>query len=205
MEGQDSISDAEWNGMISTQYGELYACVAETGLRYFETQGTISTTGAASYDEPDDHWSTVGIDFRISAQGNRRPLFEAMPSETNAFSGQTGEAFAYALIDDLVYLYPTPPSGQTYYHRYIPQPPDFSEEEDGFILDVVTPDGESFLIWGTAVAAKEKEGTDSSGARAERDAARGRLWQWAALRAFNHRRKIVDDEPVWRDPGEWWP
>lgn len=194
MEGQEFISDTEWKQYISTSYAELFSLVAETGLRYFESSYTLSADGSTSYDEPAGVLSTVGIDFEVSAQGERRALYELMPQERNKFRGLTGEAVAYELVDDQLFLWPKPSTG-TYYWLYVPQPPDLSSSVDATNVDVVTPDGEAFLLWAVAVQAKEKEGTDSSRAVAERELARGRVLQWATLRMLHSpRRRMVDDQ-----------
>lgn len=209
MEYQDNISDSEWKGMLSTSYAELYSIVAESGLRYFETTQTYTTDGTADYAEPDDHMATVGLDY-VDTQGDRRALYEIMAQERNRFSSVTGGqyAVAYAFIDDELRLYPTPPSGQTYELVYVPQPPDLSSLADAYQVDVVTPDGEAFLLWATAVQALAKEESDTSLARAEREAARERVYNWAVLRALNSpRRKIVDSDPNLDydiDPASWW-
>ncbi len=203
MENQESISTTEWKHMISTAYGELFSHVAETGLRYFEATETITATGATSYNEPAAMLSTVGVEFVVNAQGERRNLRELMPQERNIFRGLTGEAVAYELADDQLYLHPNPSSG-TYKWIYVPQPPDLSAEVDATNVDVVTPDGEGFLIWAVAVLAKEKEGTDSSFAIAERERCRERVIQWATLRAMHDaRRKMVDDQDVWFDSADY--
>ena len=77
MEGQSFISDTEWKTLISLQYAELYALLAETGMRYFETEADISTTGGSVYSLPSDHLSTVGIDYLINDAGERQAATRA--------------------------------------------------------------------------------------------------------------------------------
>lgn len=193
----------EWKALISEQYGDLYSIVAASGLRYFETEATITATGAASYAEPDDHLATVGLDH-VDSAGTRRPLAEIMVQERHRWIGLTGEAFAFALVDDRILLYPKPATG-TYILIYIPQPPDLSSYADATVVDVVTPDGEAFLVWGVTVKALAKSEADVSLAIAEREAARTRLATWAALRSFNQPRRIPeygDYDPI--DPSAWW-
>jgi hypothetical protein len=203
-EGQDFISDTEWKGLISTSYAELYSLVAETGLRYFEATEVITTTGVESYTEPAAMLSTVGVDYIVSLQGERRALYELMPQERNRFRGLSGTAVAYELIDDQLYLHPKPPTGQTYHWHYIPQPADLSSSLDAVTVDVVTPDGEAFLVWAVAVQAKEKEGVDASLAIAERERARERVVQWATLRSLHGaRRKVPDDIDSVFDSADW--
>ncbi len=201
------IQTAEWKSMISTQYGDLYNEVAKTGLRYFETRFTITPTGAASYDEPTAHLSTVGID-RIYSDGRRAELVELMAPERNRFAGLTGDSVAFEHIDDQIYLWPVPPSGATYYELlYVPQPPDLSAWADDQYIDVVTADGEAFMIWGVAVQAKEKEEADTRKATQERDEARVRVVEWATLKAFHQprRKMVLEDMALGYDPAEhWW-
>lgn len=211
MENQGLISDSEWKMLISLQYAELYALLAETGMRYFETEESIDTTGGSVYGLPEDHLSTVGVDFLVNAStGERRQLQELMVQERNFFAGVQGapEARAYALVGTNIVLYPTPPTGQTYKHVYIPQPADLSSAADGATIEMATSDGEAFLIWSVAVLALAKEESDTSLAQAEREAARERVWNWATLRALNTpRRRTVDSGPGLDgtyDPADYW-
>ncbi len=208
-EGDDTISTPEWKALISEQYGDLYSVVAEAGLRYFETTNTITTTGVASYDEPVDHLGTVSVCRVINTAGARRDLKEIMAQERSYWTGMTGEATRYALVDDQIYLYPTPPAGQTYEMLYIPQPPDLSLYADTDVIDVVTPDGEAFLLWGVAalVAAKTQDDDRSRLALSRQDATRVRLSEWATMRAFNSPRHRVieddEDDPRNADARDW--
>lgn len=190
-ENDDSISTTEWNRLISTSWAELYALVAGTGLRYFETVMAITSDGTNSYQEPTDHMATVSVDRIVDASGHRYQLRELMAQERDYFSGLQGDAAAWELVDDQLRLYPTPPPGQSYEWLYVPQPPQLAAQADSFIVDVVTPDGESFVVWGVAVQALAKEDSDTALARAERDAVRGRVWEWATLRNLNMQRHPV--------------
>lgn len=203
-EHDQHIGAAEWKRRIGTVYGDLWGEIAKTGLRYFETRETITTTGAASYDEPVALLATVGID-RVYPDGTRRELRELMAQQRNRFAGRTGDAVAYEHVDDQLYLWPRPPTGQTYELLYIPQPPQLTEWADTDQVDVVTPDGEAFIIWGVKVGASDKEESDVRVAIGEREAARARVVEWATLKAFHQRRRIVveDDEPYFYDPGEY--
>lgn len=206
-EGDGSISDSEWKALISEMYGELHGEVAGAGLRYFETESTVTATGTTSYAEPTDHLATIGVDLVIDSAGRRRELTELMPTEQAAWSGLTGEAHRYALVDDQLYFFPNPSSG-TYKWRYIAQSPDLSSEADATLVDVVTPDGEAFLIWGVAVKALSKSEADVSVAMTEREQARGRLRDWAIQRAMTQPRRLVQPEygadNAWGyDPSDW--
>ncbi len=203
LEDHDLFPDSEWKQMISTAYAELFSEVAATGLRYFETTQTYTVDGSDSYDEPFNHMSTVGMDRIVNASGARRELTEIMSQERNRFAGMTGDAVAFALIDDQIYFYPKPTSG-TYELVYVQQPPDLAIYEDGDFVDVVTPDGESFLLWAVAVQALAKEDSDTRTAREEREAARARVIDWARMRNLTtSRRQMVDDPGYGFDPADW--
>lgn len=196
-EGDDTIGAAEWQGLISEAYGELYSIVAETGLRYFETTSTITTTGAASYTEPSDHLGTVLVYQLVNTAGERRDLIELMSQEESRWAGIVGEACCYTFVDDQVTLYPTPPAGQTYKLAYVSQPPDLSTYATTDVVDVVNAFGESFLINGTLVKALPKLDEDVSVAMRERDRAGVQLEEWAILRALAQpRRRVVLDAEV---------
>ena len=203
MENQTLISTAEWKGMISSVYARLQAELVKAGLRYFETSHNLTTQSTAL---PAGFLSSVGVDYVVSAStGERRALYELMHQERNLYRGQSAsESRAYALEGANIVLYPAPISGQTYVHTYVPQPTDLSGGADGDSVDVVTPDGEEFVIWGTAVLALAKEESDTAVARVERDEALARVMEWATLRSLSSsRRRLVADEAVDWDPADW--
>lgn len=204
-ENDDHISESEWKALISEQYGDLFSVVAGTGMRYFESTSTITADGSASYDEPEDVLSVTAVRYVVNTSTNeQRDLQEIMAQETSDWSGLTGEAQVWAHVDDQIHLFPKPSSG-SYIVSYIPQAPDLSEYGDADVVDVVTPDGEAFLIWGVAVKALAKSQHDVSVAMAEREAARVRLTEWAVLKAFNSPRRRPDPglSDIYTDPAEW--
>jgi len=200
MENDPSIADDEWADLISEAYGELYTIVYESGLQYFERVLKVTSTGAQTIGEPIDHLSTVDVLYLIDPTVLRyRALRELMAQERAGASGiaswsftANGAATAFALVDRLIYLYPTPPAGQVYEIRYVPQPPDFTEPAN---LDVVTPDGLAFLIWNVAVMADSKSEVDATLAATRLEQARDRFTEAVGLRALNApRRRVVDIE-----------
>lgn len=210
MENGGAVNDAdEFAELLSTQYAELYGLVVESGHRYFETSAIVVTDGVDNlFALPQNHLSTIGVDFLIAgtSSGPRRRLREWMVQERNIASGITGPAQGYSLAGQNLALFPRPPSGQSYEHIYIPQPDDLTAYDDEDEIDVVTPDGEAFLIWGVAVQALAKEESDTSVAERREAQARERVIDWAIKRALNeHRRLIVDDDCGYVDPAEWWP
>lgn len=209
LENSTHITDAEWSALISEQYGDLFSVVASSGLRYFESRTTLTTTGAATVTVPTAHYATVRLDWLVTGvtTGERRELDELMSPEEPDWAGVSGScARAYAVSGSTIYLYPTPPTGQTYELTYVPQPTAYDGTTDpATTIDLVTPDGEAFLIYGVMVKALAKSESDVRLAMAEREAARQRLLEWATLRAFTQpRRRIVSDfdgQPY--DPADW--
>jgi hypothetical protein len=216
MENSNVISDPEWKALISEQYGQLYATVVKSGMRYFETTATITANGAASYALPSDHDETIGIDRVLDSAGRTQQLGELQVQERNVFSGQTGDARAYSIVAQTVVLFPRPATG-TYQHVYVAQSPDISSLADVSTVDVVTADGEAFLIWGVAAKALPKTESDPMVAMRERDAADVRFAEDVSLRALvNPRRRVTMPGPLDRygfglddyyggaDPAGWW-
>lgn len=211
MEGEGFIGDPEWKALISEQYGHVYATVVKQGMRHFESTQTITADGSTSYALPSDHDQTIGID-RLDSSGRTFDLGEMMIQERNAWSGQTGDARAYSIVGQTIVLFPRPSSG-TYYHVYVPQSPDISALSDDATVDVVTADGEAFLINGAATKALMKRGEDPTFCMRERDAAEERFVEDVMLRALvNPRRRVVmpspmdafgDDWGLYNDPGSW--
>ncbi len=205
LENDDHIDPEEWLELVSEAYGELFSIVAGTGLRYFETAATLVTDGAAYVDEPTNHMSTMGL-WYVPTSGSRRRLTPIMSQELERWSGRTGSsAERYELIDSRINLYPTPPSGQSYEMRYIPQAPEISGYASDACVDVVVAEGLSFMLWAVAVKAKAKKEKDAQLAIIERDRMADKVLEWAVNRAMvDPQRKIVDDvdnTPV--SPASW--
>lgn len=209
--GSGVVAPAEWKALISEQYAQLYSTVVKAGMRYFEATATIMPTGALSYPVPTDHDETIGIDRVIDATSGRRvQLGELMIQERNRLLGLVGDARGYSIVGQTVALYPAPTTG-TYVHLYVPQAPDLSTAADSALVDLVTGDGEAFLIYGVAVKALHKTESDTNLAIAERDAAARRFAEDVQMRALsNPRRRIVQRDQLgdgWDDggfmPGDW--
>lgn len=202
LEGNDHIESDEWKALISEKYGELHGIVTGAGLRYFETTSAITATGADSYTEPTDALAIVGLDY-VGSDDTRRRLRMLSVNERDCLAGTTGEAIGYTIVDDQIYLYPNPSSG-SYQLLYVAQSPDLSSYADGDLVDVVTPDGEAFLIWGVTVLAKSKSESDVTLAMQREDAARERLLIWAVNRVMTEGARRP--EPEWgyaRTDADW--
>lgn len=197
MEDSDFIEDPEWRHILSTGYSQLYSMVVNSGLRYFESEDEITSVASqAEYDLPKDFLASIGVDYKVDSAGRRRALTEIMVQERNIYRGNTGtsEASFYALVGPQLILYPTPPVGQTYEHLYIPQPKNLRNVSKDEEVDVVTPDGEEFLMWYATVRARSKEESDVQIAIVEREQARKRVMEWATMRSFNNPRRIVAED-----------
>ncbi len=194
LEHHDVIESPEWFSLISRAYGELYAIVFESGLQYFEYSTRLTTDGTNVLAESSDMMSTVSLSFLVASSPDKfRDLRPLQPQERSAMSGQTGTARYFEMVDDEILLYPTPPIGQVYEMRYVPQPPDLTTYVDLDIVDVVTPDGLEFLIWSVAVKALIKTEADPRAAIAEREASRVRFTESARDRALlSSPKRIVD-------------
>ncbi len=202
MENDDHIAGAEWKSLISEAYGEAWMIAAGTGYRYFETSETITADGSTSYDEPESHLSTVLI-TRVDSSGREFALDEIMQQEEPCARGSTGDAQYWTLVDSSLYLFPVPSSG-TYKWYYRQQPTDISAYADIDVVDVITTDGLAFVLWCVAVKALSKSEADVRLAIAERDRHAARLLEWAAERAVESRRIIVNhDLPSLGDPAEY--
>lgn len=213
-EGDAALTTPEWKALISEQYAHLYAIVVKAGMRYWESTYSIPVNGAASYALPVDFDEYIGVDRTLDATAGRTTeLGELMVQERNRFSGQTGDAVAFAIVGQNIVLYPRPSSG-TYTLVYVPQAPSLRAYADTATFDVVTGDGEAFLIHGVAVKAKLKLKEDASADILERDRAEQRFAEDVQRRALiNPRRRVImrpviddalyGDDPYSDDPASW--
>lgn len=193
MENSDFISTAEWNRMLADCWEDLFAAVADTGLRYFETSVTwTAQSNIDTYDEPVDFYQTCAI-YRVDSSGRIYPLREIMAQEEPFYRGLSGsDAIAYMHLDSELTLFPNPQSG-TYQWRYVYRPYDFTTAADSFRIDVCVPDGRSFVVYAAAAMACIKEESDSTVLRQERDVCRERVADWASKKNLNSNRRVVQD------------
>jgi len=205
LENQASISDDDWKELISAVYAELYGELCKPGVGYFDVTDTITTTGVAAYTLPTDHIATIAVSEVMNAAGQLRPLAELMVQERHLFKGITGPAMAYRFQGTQIVLYPTPPAGKTYEHVYVPAPPDLSTANDATLIEMATPDGEQFLIWGVCAAALHRLEMDPRFATSKQEAARERVVEWACIRSLNSapRRIVVDEGDEIYDPASF--
>jgi len=207
-----SITTAEWNARISEKYGELWSIVGDSGEMYFGSLLTITTTGALSYQEPADMYETTSVCRVLDpVRGTRQELQRAEIQERSKLSGLTGDAYKYMLIDDQLFLYPTPPTGQTYEWLYTPMPTDLTTFSDTSVIDVVDPDGLQFLLHAVAAVAVSKSERDPTFFIDQQEAARQRLQKQAddRIQTTAHKRQLVGgswdlyDEDRVGDDADW--
>lgn len=205
-ENDDSVTSAFVRWCMSMKFGELWAEVSlGAAERYFETSTTVTADGSESYDEPESHFATVRI-ARVDESGRETDLRELRPGEEAAYKGLTGDAVAWALVDDQLFLYPAPSSGD-YKWYYTQQATELGSYADGDIIDVVCPAGEAFFVWGVAALIFGRLKKDASFALQEEGKAKMRIPFEAANR---NRLKtpvrgpvVFDDEVVYGPDG--WP
>jgi hypothetical protein len=183
VENDAHISAAELAECANEVYGDLYQIVAEGADAYWQVTHAFTADGSPSYDEPDDHLSTVCLE-RVDSSGRRSPIRKLLAQERHQVSGLTGDGEYYSLIDDQIFLYPVPSSGN-YELLYIPQAPDLTTYDDADKLDVVNIYGEQFLVYGVAALAKSKSESDVRFFLARQQRAEQKLIEWAAQRAFH--------------------
>lgn len=201
MENSDFISDAEWKRMLHSVWGEHYSELVGSGMRYYES--TLAFTGADLSDDgfgggslalPKDYFVHIGVD---RAEGNRWvELYELMTQERNWLTGSSNsKPVAFAVIGQKLHIYPKPPNSASMKFLYVPQPKRLRNASDKELIDVVTTDGEEFIIWSLVVKAMIKEETNPTAAMAERDRFLRRLQEWAHERSLHtpRRRQVAHD------------
>ncbi len=189
------IADAELIESLDEVYGDLHAIVADGAGAYWQRTESITADGSESYDEPEDHLSTICVEY-VDNAGRRTPLKQLLAQERHLYGGLTGEAEAYALVDDLIYLYPTPSSG-TYEMLYIPQAPDLTELAEDDLVDVVNIYGAHFLVYGTAALCLSKSESDERSMLARQARAEKKLIEWAANRSFHEPQRRYTEDDGW--------
>jgi hypothetical protein len=202
-----SISTTQWKAFAAMVYRELCQEINDTGCRYFETESTLTATGAANYAQPSGMLHLIGIDLIVDGAGTRRKLSPLLVQERSRLAGQTGEATHYQLIGTNIVLYPNPGSG-SYRVLYVAQPTDQSATADGTSVDLICPAGERFLIWGMVSLAQHKSELNQQRAIGEWERARQDVRHWAAnqdLITPPQRRYVEDAEPLpyGTDPDFW--
>ncbi len=187
VENDDHLSSAESAECLNEVYGDLYSLGANGADAYWQTTHSFTADGSDSYREPDDHLSTICLEY-IDSAGQRTPLSKLLAQERYLYSGRnesfSDSAEAYSLIDDAIFLYPNPSSGD-YELLYIPQPPDLTTYADSDLIDVINSYGEQFFMYGAAALMKSKSESDVRFFLDRQRRAEEKLVEWAAQRSFH--------------------
>lgn len=196
-ENSDFISQAEWRGYLSSGYAVLHSILVESGARCFEDTD-LYTTGSDPWLLPEDFLSYIGVDYLQDGTltGRRWSLREFMAQERNLYAGVSGSGYAsgFYISNKDITLQPTPGTGQVYALVYVPQPVKLTDDDT--VVDVVTPDGEQFLLWYATFMARDKEDSDVRSALRERREAEVRLREWAVNRAMHAPRRPMVDQLI---------
>ena len=181
--------------LVHDETGEIgnQTCSESVAVATFAV--TDMTGGGQTYRLPTDHLSTVGVFYVPNSSSEWITLTERMAQEHYRGSGSSGGySTGWSVHNSFIRLTPFPGVGQTYKLRYVPQNPDLTGAPVSTKVDVVTPDGEAFIVSHVAVEALSKESSDVVGAVAARERMRARIIEWATLRSLHELRKpMVDD------------
>lgn len=196
---------AERKALVAEVFNEIHSIVCDTGSRHFETEATITATGASSYSLPSGWLSTLAIEY-VDSSSRRRPLRGPVSAQhQHHMNGLTGDAYYYAIAGGVIVLLPNPSSG-SYKHRYIPQPTNYSSAADDDSIDLINSNGESFMYWSLACLAKDKSETDLRYAEGRRQHFAEELRVWAARQVMTESpQAIVDYDEGYLLPGDWYP
>lgn len=167
--GLKFVTAAEALRLTSQAWTWLHGLLVKADPDYFEETQSIITTDTDTYPLPDDYLETKRIDYAF-ATTDYRPLKKITSREINAYQAtgsSAAQAEAYRLVGGNVVLYPTPPSGQTYRHLYIPAPADLTATTDEI-------DGragwEELIVLKVVIRMKLKAEDDVTALQAELDA-----------------------------------
>lgn len=155
--------------MTSQAWTWLHGLLVKADADYFEETQTITTTDTDTYPLPDDYLETKRVDYLASTTEQPRKLKKITSREIDDYQADITAAWAtaYRLVGGNVVLYPTPPSGQTYRHLYIPAPADLTATTDEI-------DGragwEELIVLKVVIRMKLKAEDDVTALQAELDA-----------------------------------
>ncbi len=199
-EGSTAISDALLADFINASWAELYEDIVQSGLDYFEQVQTVATTGAASYALPSDYLGTKLVEYRSSLTSVPIPLRELMLQERAAYPVTGQAAVGYRVVQGNLEFFPTPPTGQTYLHRYVPTPAVLALDTDA--IDGISGLEELIVV---DVCRKIAIREEADSAPLERELARLRERVVGAIqsRAVTTPRHIVDVEEEGSDAWYW--
>lgn len=213
MENESSVSDAEWQIYVVQAKAEMDMIVQNTGCDALVTEQSIVSNGSSVLpDLPGEEGleQIRSVEYRVSSTVRRR-LRRIMREERDDFQGATGsEAVGYfvqghdALTAAGIYLYPTPPTGQTYVVTYEPLDDQTLEDADpSTSIDTLTVHGEKFIRYTAAAEVLAHEESDPNFALMKAAEAKERLEWWAINRMREEGRRIVEPVDEYYLPGDY--
>lgn len=145
----------------------LHGLLVKADPDYFEGTQSAITTGLDRVALPGDYFETKRVDYQSSSTQHIK-LKKITSRDILAYEGTSSStATAYRIVGSYLVLYPTPPSGQTYRHLYIPAPEDLTDDDDEI-------DGragwEELLVLRVAMRMAMKSGDDITDIKAELEA-----------------------------------
>lgn len=196
------VTDAELTGLINVSYKHLYGTLVEHSMHRSETTYTITATGAATYDLPDNLFSLLNV-FRYENARYRYRL-SRFSDRMKPGPADQGDASHYRVRGSALVLWPNPTSG-TYEVEYIPIPEDLSADDDE--LDGILG-WEEWVVLDVSSKVLVKEGSleEAQLCMQERDALLRKIEDQANLAEFSETRVIENVRGGgYRDEGDWWP
>ncbi len=176
--GSNFVTDAEITRLINVSYAELYGHLLRWSLNMVESLSTITATGAANYALPTDLYSVVAV-FRVD--GDVRTYLERHSSRHRLGATPSGSAVSYRVINNTIEFYPRATAG-TYEVVYVPvcgQLVDGDDAMDGVL------GWEEYVVIDCAIHILDKEESDSSRHRADRDRILQRIEDEASAAEMN--------------------
>lgn len=118
-------TEAQYVTFVDRAHARLYSYYAQAEPDRYRTEATITaTSNTSAYALPSDWLGTLAVDFTSGSL--REPLKRLQEQDRNRFIFDTGQSRAYRVIGSNIVLYPTPLTGQTYTHIYLPTAPTLS-------------------------------------------------------------------------------
>jgi hypothetical protein len=124
-------TEGEYVRRVNRANARLYSYYVAAEPDRFRSESTITVAAppnSATSALPDTWLATIGVDYASGT--DRSPLRRLQEDERNDYAGQTGQADAFRVLGSNVVLYPTPVTGQTYIHIWIPTAPVIDDVAD---------------------------------------------------------------------------
>lgn len=115
--------------MVQDALTRLHSFYVKADPDMFRTEVDYTADGSASYDLPEDWFSTVGVDY-VQSSTTKVQLDRVQEADHTYYDAMTGSyAVGYRCIGDQLYLYPKPSSG-TYRLIYLTDPQLITDSTD---------------------------------------------------------------------------